>query len=42
MVMELEKVPPELIFNWDHIGINIVAGSPFDDEGEKVETNRSC
>ena len=29
VVMELEKVPPELIFNWDHIRINIIPGSPL-------------
>ena len=25
VVVEMEKVPPELVFNWDHTGINIVA-----------------
>ena len=28
VVVELEKVPPELVFNWDHTSINIVPGSP--------------
>ena len=26
-VVEMEKVPSELVFNWDHTGINIVPGS---------------
>ena len=26
VVVETEKVPSELVFNWDHTGINIVPG----------------
>ena len=28
-VVEMEKVPSELVFNWDHTGINIVPGSQW-------------
>lgn len=28
-VKEMEEVPPELIFNWDHTGISIVPGSKW-------------
>ena len=27
VVVEVAKVPAELVFNWDHTGINIVPGS---------------
>ena len=29
VVVEMEKVPSELVFNWDHTGINIVPGSKW-------------
>jgi len=37
VVVEMEKVPPELVFNWDHTGINIVPGSPWtmEEKGSK-------
>ena len=28
-VVEMEEIPPELIFNWDQTGINIVPGSSW-------------
>ena len=28
-VMEMENIPPELVFNWDHTGISIVPGSSW-------------
>jgi len=34
MVVKFEKVPPELVFNWDLTRINIVLGSPWTMEGE--------
>ena len=29
VVVEMMKIPSELVFNWDHIGINIVPGSQW-------------
>ena len=36
-VVEMEKVPPELVLNWDHTGINIVPGSQWtmEEKGSK-------
>lgn len=28
-VVEIEKIPHDLVFNWDHTGINIVPGSQW-------------
>ena len=29
VVVEMEDIPPDLIMNWDHTGINIVPGCPW-------------
>jgi len=34
-VVEMMKVPSELVFNWDHTGINIVPGSQWTTKGSK-------
>ena len=28
-IMELEDIPPQLVFNWDQTGISIVPGSSW-------------
>ena len=37
VIVEMDKVPPELVFNWDHTGINVVPGSPWmvEEKGSK-------
>ena len=36
-VVDMEDIPRELIFNWDHTGISIVPGSSWTMESKRVE-----
>ena len=35
VVVEMMKIPSELVFNWDHTGINIVPGSQWTVEAKE-------
>jgi hypothetical protein len=37
IAIEMEDIPPELVFNWDQTGISIVPGSAWKNGAERIE-----